>query len=98
MELASILAGIQQKAAQAAPLGKTLKFDFGVQQLYLDGTGASNVVSLDNKEADCVVSVAYDDFMALIKGDLNPMMAVMTGKVKIKGDMGVAMKLQSLFS
>ena len=34
--------------------------------------------------------------MKLVKGELNPMMAVMTGKVKIKGDMGVAMKLQSL--
>jgi putative sterol carrier protein len=34
--------------------------------------------------------------MKLKTGDLNPMMAVMSGKVKIKGDMGLAMKLQSL--
>jgi putative sterol carrier protein len=32
----------------------------------------------------------------LLHGDLNPMMAVMTGKVKISGDMTVAMKLQNL--
>jgi putative sterol carrier protein len=31
-----------------------------------------------------------------LNGDLNPMMAVMTGKVKISGDMSVAMKLQNL--
>jgi putative sterol carrier protein len=34
--------------------------------------------------------------MQLKNGELNPMMAVMSGKVKIKGDMGLAMKLQSL--
>jgi putative sterol carrier protein len=32
----------------------------------------------------------------LKNGDLNPMMAVMGGKIKISGDMGLAMKVQSL--
>ncbi|MEL7427648.1 MAG: SCP2 sterol-binding domain-containing protein, partial [Bacteroidota bacterium] len=49
-----------------------------------------------DEDADCVISMTPEDFMALVSGDLNPMMAMMTGKVKIKGDMGVAMKLQSL--
>jgi putative sterol carrier protein len=38
-----------------------------------------------------------EDLTKLYKGELNAMAAVMTGKIKIKGDMGVAMKLQSLF-
>ena len=38
-----------------------------------------------------------DDFQALISGNLNPMSAFMSGKIKVDGDMGVAMKLQSLF-
>ena len=38
-----------------------------------------------------------EDFARLMQGDLNPMGAVMSGKVKIEGDMGVAMKLQQLF-
>lgn len=98
MSLESIIGGIQTKAAQAPALGKTLKFDFGDEFLYIDGTGSSNVVSTDNNDADCVIKVGLDDFKSLLKGDLNPMAAVMTGKIKIKGDMGVAMKLQSLFS
>ncbi len=98
MSLESIISGIQAKAAHIPSLGKTLKFDFGEEFLYIDGSGDSNTVSLEDKDADCVIKVGIDDFKSLLKGDLNPMAAVMGGKLKIKGDMGVAMKLQSLFS
>ena len=98
MTLETVLNQIQEKAAAAAPLGNTLKFDFGDQQLYIDGLGDKNQVSMENKDAACLVQTSFEDFMALISGDLNPMGAVMGGKVKIKGDMSVAMKLQSLFS
>ncbi|MEM6319017.1 MAG: acyl-CoA dehydrogenase family protein [Bacteroidota bacterium] len=90
--------GIQQQATKANPLGKTLKFDMGGQQLYIDGTGDQNVVSADGNGADCTVNITYDDFQSLIKGELNPMSAFMSGKLKVDGDMGVAMKLQQLFS
>lgn len=96
--LENVLQAIQEKAEKANPLENTLKFNFGEEQLYIDGTGAKNQVSIDDKAADCQVDVGFDDFMSLIKGELNPMGAVMSGKVKIKGDMSVAMKLQSLFA
>ncbi|MEM1124179.1 MAG: acyl-CoA dehydrogenase family protein, partial [Bacteroidota bacterium] len=95
--LDTLVAGIQQQAAGAKPLGKTLKFDMGGQQLFIDGTGAGNVVSAKGDTADCTVNVSMDDFQALINGRLNPMTAFMSGKIKVDGDMGVAMKLQSLF-
>ncbi len=98
MSIEALLSGIQQKAATAPALGKTLKFDFGSAKLFVDGTGDSNQVSLDDKDADCTVTVSQEDFAALAKGELNPMTAVMTGKVKISGDMSIAMKLQSLFA
>jgi putative sterol carrier protein len=43
-----------------------------------------------------VIITSLETLIKLKSGDLNPMMAVMGGKVKIKGDMGLAMKLQSL--
>ena len=98
IKLDQLLSGIQERAIKARPLGKTLKFDFGEEQLFIDGTGESNQVSTENKDADCSVDLSMEHFMLLIKGKLNPMEAVMSGKVKIKGDMGVAMKLQSLFA
>lgn len=98
MSIESVLSDIQSKAAGSTPLGSTLKFDFGGEQLFLDGTGDTNKVSMENKEAACTVSVSEDNFKALISGKLNPMSALMMGKIKITGDVGVAMKLQSLFS
>ncbi len=98
INLDKILDQIKQRAEAASPIGNTLKFDFGKEQLYIDGTADKNVVSTENKEAACLVESSFEDFLALTKGELNPMGAVMSGKVKIKGDMSVAMKLQSLFN
>lgn len=36
------------------------------------------------------------DFLALVNGQLNPMTAFMQGKVKVQGDMGLALKLQTV--
>lgn len=98
MSLEMILPVLTEKVAKAPALGKSLRFDFGDSHLHIDGTGENNVTTTENKDADCIVSVGLEDFLALTKGQLNPMTAVMTGKVKIKGDMGTAMKLNSLFS
>ncbi|MES2621844.1 MAG: SCP2 sterol-binding domain-containing protein [Bacteroidota bacterium] len=97
MAFASILEGLTASAAKAGALGKTLKFDFGDNKIFVDGTGAGNVVTTEDKEADCTVTVSEEDFIALSNGTLNGMTAFMSGKVKVKGEMGVAMKMQSLF-
>ncbi len=91
-----ILAAIQQQADNVAPLGAKLKFQLGDLTIFIDGTGDKNHVSTEDAEADCTISTDADTFLKLKNGDLNPMMAVMSGLVKIKGDMGLAMKLQSL--
>ncbi|MCZ7582104.1 MAG: SCP2 sterol-binding domain-containing protein [Deltaproteobacteria bacterium] len=46
--------------------------------------------------ANCTITVASDDFVAIKTGKLSGQMAFMTGKLKIQGDMGLAMKLQKL--
>ncbi len=97
-DLSSVLEKIQQKAASANAIGSTLKFDFGEEYLFIDGSGDKNLVSTEDKEAACLVETSFENFLALSKGELNPMTAVMSGELKIKGDMSVAMKLQSLFN
>ena len=97
VDFEKIFSGIQAKAANANPLGKTLKFNIGEDHLFIDGTGKTNDVSKSDSDADCTVNISLIDFSALVSGKLDPMGAVMSGKVKIDGDMGVAMKLQGLF-
>ena len=48
-------------------------------------------------EADTTLSTSEESFLAIARGEQNPTTAYMTGKLKIKGDMGAAMKLQKLF-
>ena len=96
MSFEAIKSAIEPKASAAPAFGKKLKFDLDGKQLFIDGTGDSNVVSESDEDADTVIIASVEDFQAMMSGDLNPMSAVMGGKVKIKGDMGLAMKLQSL--
>src|SRR2546427_12274535 len=46
--------------------------------------------------AKCTVTCSAGDFMNIVSGKMNPQMAFMSGKLKIKGDMGLAMNLQKL--
>jgi putative sterol carrier protein len=48
-------------------------------------------------EAETTITTSEEGFLAISRGELNPTTAYMTGKLKIKGDMGAAMKLQKLF-
>ena len=99
MSLAATTETITKLASAADALGNTLKFVFngGEGAVFLDGSGAENTVSNEDKDADCTVNVDLDDLNEMISGDLNPMTAFMTGKLKIDGDKGVAMKLSALF-
>jgi putative sterol carrier protein len=48
-------------------------------------------------DADVTISASEENFQRIVSGEQNPTSAYMTGKLKIKGDMGAAMKLQKLF-
>ncbi len=96
MDATALLAQLNDQAQKTDPIGATIKFEVDDHIVFIDGTGDSNVVSQANDDADCTITTSVDTLMKLQSGDLNPMMAVMGGKIKIKGDMGLAMKLQSL--
>jgi putative sterol carrier protein len=54
-------------------------------------------VTEGGEEADAVITTSEATFEKIVSGEQNPTSAYMTGKLKVKGDMGAAMKLQKLF-
>ena len=71
------------------------KFEDGV--IHLDDTVSPTVVVNEEREAPFAIKMTAEDFSKILSGDLNVMMAFMTGKLKIEGDKGAAMKLTALF-
>src|SRR5438132_12071969 len=54
-------------------------------------------VTEGGEDADAVISTSEETFEKIVSGEQNPTSAYMTGKLKVKGDMGAAMRLQKLF-
>lgn len=50
----------------------------------------------ETTSADCVLTMSVDDFYKLLIGKLNTTAAYMTGKLKVKGSLGLALKLESI--
>ena len=76
-------------------LNKTITVD-------LKGEGfihiADGQVTNEDAPADCTIIVAREDLESMVRGELDPTMAFMTGKLKINGDMSVALQLAPLLS
>jgi putative sterol carrier protein len=54
-------------------------------------------VAEDGGDADVTIRATEETFQAIASGEQNPTTAYMTGKLKVEGDMGAALKLQKLF-
>jgi putative sterol carrier protein len=77
----------------SAGFDRSVKFDTGADGvLLIDGA----TISTTDGPADCTIKLSLDDLESLIAGELNPTMAFMSGKLKIEGDMSVAMALSQL--
>ena len=96
MTLQELTAKMKEGASKKSAFGNTVKFATDQGVVYIDGNATPPAVSNDDKAADCTLNMAFSDFDDMINGKLDGMTAFMTGKLKIEGDMGVAMKLQSI--
>jgi putative sterol carrier protein len=92
--------GLESRADSAKTAGMNNSYLFDIE-----GAGKWTVRVVDGKvnvseggdDADAVITTSEETFQKIVSGEQNPTSAYMTGKLKVKGDMGAAMKLQKLF-
>jgi putative sterol carrier protein len=91
---------LESRVAPSKTAGMNNSFVFEIE-----GAGTWKVDVQDGKvsvsegggDADCTIHASEETFEAIASGDQNPTAAYMTGKLKVDGDMGAALKLQKLF-
>jgi putative sterol carrier protein len=92
--------GLEGRLEPAKTAGMTNSYVFEI-----DGAGTWKVDVKDGQvsvaegggDADATITASEETFGQIASGDMNATTAYMTGKLKVKGDMGAAMKLQKLF-
>lgn len=103
MSVADIFQGMPARFQADKAAGTTMGILFDLSgdnggQWYVDISDGKLDVSQGSPAAapSATVRMTADDFQAMSSGSLNPMMAFMTGKVKVEGDLNSVMKFQSL--
>lgn len=93
-----IVAALEARAAALAAFGHTALFVVDGAAVLLDATGGGVAVTQADPEAeaDTVLRLSAGDARKLLAGALNPMLAYSTGRLKISGSTGVALKLAKL--
>jgi putative sterol carrier protein len=85
-------------SSKAAGLNATYLFDIsGAGKWTVRVENGKVSVQEGEGEADTTISASDETFVKIVNGEQNPTSAFMTGKLKVSGDLGNAMKLQQLF-
>ena len=77
-------------------LGGSVKFVVDENVVLIDGN--SGEITSDDSEATCTISSDADTMQSIMDGSSSPQAAFMTGKLKVSGDMSIALKVQSVIS
>jgi putative sterol carrier protein len=100
MELSDLTDELRKRAGQNVKLGYKVKFileDDGI--IFWDGTEHPPAIDNEDKpDATTTVKISPENLKKLIDGALDPTLAYMTGKLKVEGSMGVALKMTAMFA
>lgn len=93
MTLQEFTEEIRRRVSSDSGFDATVKLATDQGVIYIDGRQSPPTVSNEDAEADSTIKVSLSDLQKLGTGELNPMTAFMFGKLKVSGDMGLAMKI-----
>lgn len=93
--IAKITEGLKRAIGEDCGLKARLKLNFGADGvILLDARVKPNQVTNEDGSADCTLTMSLDTFQRLVSGELDGPGAFLQGKVKVSGDMSVAMKVR----
>jgi len=103
MDLSELTEELRKRAGQNVKLGYKVKFlledglDGGI--IFWDGTEHPPAIDNEDKaDATTTIKISPENLKKLMEGALDPTLAYMTGKLKVEGSMGVALKLTAMFA
>jgi len=99
MDISELTEELRKQASRNVRLGYKVKFILDDGIIFWDGSGDTpDVANEDKGEADTTITMTAENLQKLMQGGLDPTLAYMTGKLKVEGKMGVALKLTSMFA
>lgn len=97
MSIDTIEQRLKSKLGMAPSINATVKLDFDAEgALYIDATQTPPQITREDKDADVTFKCTSILLEKIMDGTQDPTMAYMMGKLKIKGSMGLAMKLNGI--
>lgn len=101
MDLNELTEELRKRAGQNVKLGYKVKFILGDDEGIIFWDGTEHPPAIDNEDkadATTTIRISAENLQKLMAGGLDPTLAYMTGKLKVEGSMGVALKLTSMFA
>lgn len=92
---------LKARPASARVRGVTASYRFDIEDAgswRVDVHDGALSVEESVAAADCIIWASEETFLRIVRGEENPMGAYFTGKVKVAGDVGLAVRLRDLFA
>ncbi|MBL4589470.1 MAG: SCP2 sterol-binding domain-containing protein [Alphaproteobacteria bacterium] len=97
MNLEQATVKIKEKIQFAPHIKAKVKFDFGDDgRIYIDSNESPVLVSHEDEESDVTLACSLETFQAFLEGTKDPNIAFMMGQLKVRGSMGLALKLNAV--
>ncbi len=96
MDINLFLEKVRQITERNPELNYKVRFDTPEGKIFVDGTTRPNRVLQEDLPADTAIEISLEDAFKFLDGELNTSMAFFTGRLKVQGSLGVALKLAEM--
>jgi 3-hydroxyacyl-CoA dehydrogenase/3a,7a,12a-trihydroxy-5b-cholest-24-enoyl-CoA hydratase len=89
----------ERRIDPARTVGKRMSYRFDIQgagSWRLDVDDGKVIVAQSTAPADCVIEASEETFLTIVSGEQSALGAYMRGRVRVRGDVGLAARLREL--